>query len=133
MQSAQLKEKILKDIKNAASLTELEEVRVAALGKKGSLTLLMKELSNQPPEDRKVYGAELNAIKEALQAALDDCRHHFEEREVTERLAQEKLDVSLPPPGPFPERKSPPPFFCDRSSRSYFWADGVYGGGGARY
>ncbi len=97
MQSAQLKEKILKDIKNAASLTELEEVRVAALGKKGSLTLLMKELSNQPPEDRKVYGAELNAIKEALQAALDDCRHHFEEREVTERLAQEKLDVSLPP------------------------------------
>lgn len=96
MQLAPLKEKLLKDIKNAVSLTELEEVRVAALGKKGALTLLMKDLSTHSPEDRKRYGAELNAVKDALQAALDACRCHLEEREVTERLAQETLDVSLP-------------------------------------
>lgn len=97
MQFAQLKEQILKDIKNADSLIELEDVRVAALGKKGSLTLLMKELSNQSPEERKLSGAALNAIKDTLQAVLESRRSDLEEREVTERLAQEKLDVSLPP------------------------------------
>jgi phenylalanyl-tRNA synthetase alpha chain len=54
----------------AASLAALEEVRVAALGKNGALTALMKELGKLAPEERKARGAALNKLKDAVAAVI---------------------------------------------------------------
>ncbi|HUX79245.1 MAG TPA: phenylalanine--tRNA ligase subunit alpha [Alphaproteobacteria bacterium] len=93
----QLKHSFLADIEKVSTLQELEDLRISALGKKGALTLLMKELGEKTPEERKTFGAELNAIKNVLTTALDQRRAKLEEESLNARLATETLDISLPP------------------------------------
>ncbi len=97
MNMSDLKHKTLEEIEKIASLQDWEELRVAVLGKKGSLTLLMKELGTKSPEERRLMGAELNVVKEAVTEALDLRKHQLEEADLDARLARETLDVSLPP------------------------------------
>jgi len=97
MNISDLKHKTLEEIKTIATLQEWEELRVAVLGKKGSLTLLMKELSTKSPEERRLMGAELNVVKETVTEALDLRKRQLEEADLEARLARETLDVSLPP------------------------------------
>lgn len=91
----QLKVRLLKEIDDATSLQELEEARVNVLGKKGHLTLLMKELGQKDPEERRVLGAELNILKDAFANALEQRKSKFEAETLNARLASETLDVSL--------------------------------------
>ncbi len=93
----QLKHHFLTDVGKVSTLQELEDLRVGALGKKGELTLLMKELGEKTPEERKVWGAELNAVKEVLTTAFDQQKKRLEEEILNTRLATETLDVTLPP------------------------------------
>ncbi|MBY0293643.1 MAG: phenylalanine--tRNA ligase subunit alpha [Alphaproteobacteria bacterium] len=92
----QLKYQLLDDIKKTVALQNLEELRVSILGKKGTLTLLMKELAQEEPEERRRRGAELNTLKEALTIALDQKKRQLEDEDLNHRLASEALDVSLP-------------------------------------
>lgn len=92
-----LKSQVLSDITQAATLAILDDLRVSVLGKKGHLTLLMKDLGSKTPEERKTFGAELNAFKEVITEALDKRKVLLEEEELNARLASETLDVSLPP------------------------------------
>lgn len=103
----QLKHQALSAIEQAPTLAALEEVRINVLGKKGQLTLLMKELGQKTPEERKALGAELNVLKEVIVKALDQQKAQLEEEALNERLASETLDVSLPP-RPFPKGKIHP-------------------------
>jgi phenylalanyl-tRNA synthetase alpha subunit len=65
----QLKNEILQKINNSSDLNDLDDVRIQFLGKKGSLTSLMKQLGSFEPEKRKEIGQKLNAIqKEVLEA-----------------------------------------------------------------
>ncbi|MGH8166233.1 MAG: phenylalanine--tRNA ligase subunit alpha [Woeseiaceae bacterium] len=84
------------EIDSAVSLTALDAVRVAWLGKKGTLTLRLKELSRLPAEQRPAAGQEINKAKSAIQANLDDRRHRLEQDELSERLARDRVDVTLP-------------------------------------
>ncbi|HWM27793.1 MAG TPA: phenylalanine--tRNA ligase subunit alpha [Woeseiaceae bacterium] len=84
------------EIDSAATLTALDAVRVAWLGKKGTLTLRLKELSRLPAEQRPAAGQEINKAKSAIQANLDDRRHRLEQDELAERLARDRVDVTLP-------------------------------------
>ncbi len=93
----QLKGQFLADVGKVSSLHELEDMRVSALGKKGALTLLMKELGEKTPEERRTLGAELNTLKEALTTALDQRKAQLETDILNTRLATETLDVTLPP------------------------------------
>lgn len=93
----QLKDQLLGKAEKASSLQELEDVRINTLGKKGQLTLLMRDLGQKTPEERKTLGAELNEVKENLIAALDLKKIQLEQAALNERLATETLDVSLPP------------------------------------
>jgi len=93
----QLTTQTVKEIEQAVTLAALEDVRVSVLGKKGHLTLLMKELGQKSPEERKTLGAELNALKDALTQALDQRKSQLEDEALNARLASETLDVSLPP------------------------------------
>ena len=65
-----LRIKYIKAISEAKDEDALEDVRLAALGKKGEVSLRMRELGNMTPEERKVAGPTLNALKDDLNSAL---------------------------------------------------------------
>lgn len=82
---------------SAASIAELEQVRVEALGKKGAVTQRMKSLGGLDPDARKAAGQALNQVKEAIAAAIEARKQDLEEAELEARLAEERIDVTLPP------------------------------------
>ncbi len=81
----------------AADPRALDAVRVAALGKNGRVTGLLKALGAAAPEARRARGAAVNALKTALEAALEARRVVLEREALDARLRAERLDVSLPP------------------------------------
>ena len=91
-----LRQKYLSAIAGAADEAALEEIRVAALGKKGEISLKMRELGRMSPEERKVMGPKLNALKDEINSALAARRAALADAALEERLAAEWLDVTLP-------------------------------------
>ena len=91
-----LEQSLLDGISNAADETELEALRVNALGKKGSISERMKSLGEMAPEERKTAGASLNALKEKITQALDARKAALQAKTLEARLATEKIDVTLP-------------------------------------
>jgi phenylalanyl-tRNA synthetase alpha chain len=83
-------------IEVAADLDRLEEIRVRELGKKGRLTLRLKGLAGLDPEARRRDGAALNAIKEAIAAAIEARKVALAETLLVQRLAGEGIDITLP-------------------------------------
>jgi phenylalanyl-tRNA synthetase alpha chain len=86
----------LQALAHANDLTELDQVRVNYLGKKGLFTQHMKELGNLDPEQRKSVGQVINTAKNSFQDALDSRKAILESAELEARLASECLDVTLP-------------------------------------
>ena len=91
-----LRQKYLSAIAGAADEAALEEIRVAALGKKGEISLKMRELGRMSPEERKVMGPKLNALKDEINSALAARKAALADAALEERLAAEWLDVTLP-------------------------------------
>lgn len=83
-------------IDEARDLTALDAVRVNYLGKKGALTALLKGLSALSPEQRPAAGAQINEVKQELQSLIGERRAALETAAVSERLAREAVDVTLP-------------------------------------
>ena len=92
----ELRQKYLDAIAGAADEAALEELRVAALGKKGEISLKMRELGRMTPEERKVMGPALNALKNELNSALAAKKAALADAALDARLRQEWLDVTLP-------------------------------------
>jgi phenylalanyl-tRNA synthetase alpha chain len=92
-----IREKFVAASAVAGSVAELEQVRVEALGKKGAVTQRMKNLGGLDPEARKAAGQALNQVKEAIAAAIEARKQDLEEAELESRLAEERIDVTLPP------------------------------------
>ena len=65
-----LKSKYLNAVSEAVDETSLEDLRVAAVGKKGEVSLKMRELGKMSPEERKIAGPALNALKDEINSAL---------------------------------------------------------------
>ena len=74
----------------------LEEVRIAALGKKGSVSEKLKTLGSMSPEERKVAGPALNSLKARIAEAIETRRETLAEADLEERLKSETVDVTLP-------------------------------------
>jgi phenylalanyl-tRNA synthetase alpha chain len=98
-QLEELRRATLAAFASASSFEELEEARVQALGRKGTLAQSSKELSKLPPEERARLGKLLNSVKQDLETAYSDKKERFEKAELAERLAKEWIDVTLPAPG----------------------------------
>lgn len=92
-----LREKYLTEIEAAADEARLEEVRVAALGKKGEISLLMRGLGAMSPEERQTAGPALNGLKDDLGAALASARTRLADAAMDARVAEEWADITLPP------------------------------------
>jgi phenylalanyl-tRNA synthetase alpha chain len=83
-------------IADAMDEATLEAVRVAALGKKGRVSELMKGLGGMSAEERKTAGPALNGLKDRLTDALSARKAALSEAKLEARLAEEKIDVTLP-------------------------------------
>jgi phenylalanyl-tRNA synthetase alpha chain len=91
-------ETMLDRIAAAASLNDLEAVRVSALGKSGSITALLKSLGSMDAATRAVEGPRIHALREQVTDALAGRKATLENAELERKLATEKVDLSLPTP-----------------------------------
>lgn len=91
-----LKAKYLDLIAKAADEAAIEEVRLAALGKKGEISLQMRELGKMTPEERQVAGPALNALKDEINDAIVAKKTALADAALDARLKTEWLDVTLP-------------------------------------
>jgi phenylalanyl-tRNA synthetase alpha chain len=96
MELEKLEQDILKAVTGAGDEAALEAVRVAALGKKGSVSERMKTLGTMSPEERKTAGAALNVLKEKVAIAIAARKAALAEEALLAKLAGEKIDVTLP-------------------------------------
>ena len=92
----QLEQSILADIVAADNEQAIEGVRVAALGKKGSVSEKLKTLGRMTPEERTVMGPAINGLKQRVGEAIAQRKAELHDIAINERLARETLDVTLP-------------------------------------
>jgi phenylalanyl-tRNA synthetase alpha chain len=87
---------ILADIAGAADVSSIEQVRIAALGKKGRMAELMATLGSLPNEEKKAFGAAVNAVKTRVTEALEARKSLLDRAATTAKLASERADITLP-------------------------------------
>lgn len=97
MDMAALKLELVDMVASAQDMTSLEAARVAALGKKGRITDLMKNLGTLSHEERRSAGAELNLLKDEISALIDRQSQQLRAQDLQNRLANEELDITLSP------------------------------------
>ena len=95
-QLQQLKQEAISKIEAASSVKELQDVRVAYLGKKGPITDLLKGMGKLPAEERPKMGALVNVVREEVTSVLDERLVLLEEAAIQQQLENESIDVTLP-------------------------------------
>jgi len=95
---AKLESETLGAIAAANTLDALETVRIAALGKQGSVSALLKTLGAMSPEERQEKGPLINGLRESVSGAISARKAKLESALLNERLAAERIDMSLPAP-----------------------------------
>jgi len=88
--------RLVDDIAAAGDLDALEALRVAALGKAGSITALLKSLGSMTPDERQAQGPQIHALREAVTTALAERKAALETAALDVKLAAEAVDMSLP-------------------------------------
>jgi phenylalanyl-tRNA synthetase alpha chain len=91
-----MSESARKAIESAADESNLQDIRVRFLGKKGELTAIMKGMGQLSSEERPVVGALANTVKDELEALFARRFEQLREAAIQTRLASEKIDVTLP-------------------------------------
>ena len=91
-----LQSEVIISISQASTEKEISEIRVKYLGKKGSLTQLLKRLGTLPEADRREIGKRANQVKERFGEKIEETLLQIQERERREALEREKIDVTLP-------------------------------------
>jgi phenylalanyl-tRNA synthetase alpha chain len=92
----QLESVLAAQIESANDEAAIEAVRVAALGKKGSISEKLKSLGSMSPEERQLQGPAINGLKNRIAEALTARRNALRDAAISSRLATEKVDVTLP-------------------------------------
>jgi phenylalanyl-tRNA synthetase alpha chain len=91
-----LQDTALAEIAGADNLQVLEDIRVSYLGKKGKLTQELKQLGKVSAEERPKIGQVVNVVKEAINTALKEREQILSATQLAEKIASERVDVSLP-------------------------------------
>jgi phenylalanyl-tRNA synthetase alpha chain len=95
---ADLEARLKADIDAAADLAALEAVRVAALGKQGEVSALLKSLGSMSPEERQEKGPLINGLRDRVGQAIAARREALEAEALDAQLKAETVDLSLPAP-----------------------------------
>src|SRR6185503_1076082 len=92
----QLRSEIEQAIGAAQDLAALDQVRVGAVGKKGSVSALMSRLGSLQGDEKRAWGAAVNQLKDEVTAALEARRQALAKSELAKKLETERLDLTLP-------------------------------------
>ena len=93
---ASLETDLVNAISSAADEAALEAIRIAVLGKSGSISALLKSLGTMTPDDRKEKGPLINGLRDSVTEALASRRAVLRDAALEIRLASESIDVTLP-------------------------------------
>ncbi|MDO4808913.1 MAG: phenylalanine--tRNA ligase subunit alpha [Eubacteriales bacterium] len=91
-----LTEEIVEKVSKCNSADALNDVRVEYLGKKGVLTLIMKEMKDLSPDERPAFGQKVNDVRQKAENAIASMKEKLEAAATAEKLSAEKIDVTLP-------------------------------------
>src|SRR5947209_1569417 len=91
-----LKDQAVKAFTQAASSSELYEAKVRYLGKNGLLPELMKKMASLSKDERPQFGQWINEVKTTIEEKFASCDHTLKQKELSEKLLTEKLDLTLP-------------------------------------
>lgn len=92
----QLQQEALAALQDAVNLSALQDVRVKILGKKGSLTEVMKGMRDLSADERPAIGSLVNSLKSLFESSFAARQLELQQQDVAARLASEKIDVTLP-------------------------------------
>jgi len=92
----ELSSRALAEISASDDLQQLDDLRVLYLGKKGEVTAQLKSLGSMEPDQRKLFGQAVNAVRDALNQAITARRKTLESAALEQKLLSEKVDVTLP-------------------------------------
>ncbi len=92
----QIKSAVIHEIESMDSLTKLNDVRVAYLGKKGELTAVLKGMKDVSPEERPAVGQLVNETREHIERLLEQTRAKLEAAQRELKLSREVIDVTFP-------------------------------------
>lgn len=91
-----IRQKALNELENAASIQDIEAVRIKFLGKKGELTEILKQMGKLSAEERPVVGQLANVIRSEIEAKIEEDSKSIAQKLQAEKLKAEKIDVTLP-------------------------------------
>lgn len=91
-----IKESFQKNILSINDLKKLNDVRVEYLGKQGKVTELSKHMKEVPNEQKKEFGMLVNEVRNYVTNSLEEKKKELEEKALNEKLASEKIDITLP-------------------------------------
>lgn len=93
-----IKAEALKAFENAKDLKELYDQKVQFLGKTGSFSKIMQGMKNLPAEERPLFGQKVNEAKKSLEESYEKFFAALTKKEIAAKLANEKIDITLPGP-----------------------------------
>ncbi len=94
-----VQEEFEKELVSASSLDDLSDLKTRFLGKKGKVTVLMKNLGKLDPEERPVFGKEVNNLRKTVEDNINRKYNSLYQKEMDLRERQDRIDVTLPPRG----------------------------------
>ncbi|CUU37234.1 MAG: phenylalanine--tRNA ligase subunit alpha [Fimbriimonadales bacterium] len=83
-------------IANCRSTAELQAVESHYLGKKGAISQLLRQIGTLPPEQRPLFGQQVNEARAYIETRIAERREVLAQQEIAERLRAESLDITLP-------------------------------------
>lgn len=95
-QIEQIKMNAKQETKESQDLQSLEQVRIQYLGKKGELTAILRGMGALSPEERPIIGGLVNSAKEEIEKCIKEKEEELEVVALNEKLASEKIDITLP-------------------------------------
>lgn len=91
-----LKSEMIQKLMAADSLVDIEQLRIELLGKKGQVQALMKKMRDLSNEERPLFGAKVNEIKNEIDTYISNRVQELMKVEIEKKLASEKIDITLP-------------------------------------
>ena len=91
-----IKENAFNELTNVNTSSELEEIRVKYLGKKGELTTILRGMGSLSQEERPIVGKLVNVVKKEVEDMIEEISRGIKEKEKNAKLASEVIDISLP-------------------------------------
>src|SRR5690625_1296397 len=95
-QLKKLEEEAIQKVADVADLKVLQDIQVAYLGRKGSITEVLRGMGKLSKEERPVIGELANKVRTTIQAAIDEKKQLLERAELEKQLENETIDVTLP-------------------------------------